>query len=150
MTRLLVNHNKKWQRWNHIKNIKSGPKRASKILCSYVIQDIQNQQSKNNRVYLSSPWIFFFFHLWFYFPLLYYLWYRDNKKFPKKNYWCDFVTRDRLRIVHCRQSHHICFKNRSSHRTAAETNPTRNHEVAGSIAGLAQWVTYPVLPWAVV
>ena len=29
---------------------------------------------------------------------------------------------------------------RSSHRGAAEMNPTRNHEVSGSILGLAQWV----------
>ena len=29
---------------------------------------------------------------------------------------------------------------RSSHRGAAETNPTRNHEVVGLIPGLAQWV----------
>ena len=28
----------------------------------------------------------------------------------------------------------------SPHRGAVETNPTRNHEVAGSIPGLAQWV----------
>ena len=28
----------------------------------------------------------------------------------------------------------------SSRRGAAETNPTRNHEVAGSMPGLAQWV----------
>ena len=28
----------------------------------------------------------------------------------------------------------------SSHHGTAETNPTRNHEVAGSITGLAQWV----------
>ena len=29
---------------------------------------------------------------------------------------------------------------RSSHCGAAETNPTRNHEVSGSIPGLAQWL----------
>ena len=32
------------------------------------------------------------------------------------------------------------YNTRSSHGGALETNPTRNHEVTGSIPGLAQWV----------
>ena len=36
--------------------------------------------------------------------------------------------------------------NRRSHRGTEETNPTRNHEVAGLIPGLDQWVKDLVLP----
>ena len=41
----------------------------------------------------------------------------------------------------------IHIKNRagSSHRGTTEMNPTRNHDVVGSIPGLAQWVKDPVL-----
>ena len=35
---------------------------------------------------------------------------------------------------------------RSSHRGAVEMNPTRNHEVGGSIPGLTQWAMDPALP----
>ena len=34
----------------------------------------------------------------------------------------------------------------SSHRGSVVTNPTRNHEVAGSIPGPAQWAEDPELP----
>ena len=34
----------------------------------------------------------------------------------------------------------------SSRHGAAEVNPTRNHEVSGSIPGLTQWAKDPVLP----
>ena len=39
------------------------------------------------------------------------------------------------------------FHSRSSHHGAAEMHPTSNHEVAGLIPGLIQWVKDPALLW---
>ena len=48
------------------------------------------------------------------------------------------------------QSQNINHHYGSSRCGALETNPTRNHEVAGLIPSLAQWVKDRVLPGAVV
>ena len=56
----------------------------------------------------------------------------------------------RLEFQHFEVRYKMLIRLWSSHRGVAEMNPTRNHEVAGSIPGLAPWVKDPALPAAVV
>jgi len=49
-------------------------------------------------------------------------------------------------IAHLLKKVYINIQSKSSHGGAAEANQTRNHEVAGLIPGLAQWVKDLALP----
>ena len=52
-----------------------------------------------------------------------------------------------LVIIHSKCVDDILIRfTRSSSLGTVEMNPTRNHEIAGSIPGLAQWVKDPTLP----
>ena len=56
------------------------------------------------------------------------------------------VRRDIIKNKQTNNKYWQEFGERSSHCGEAETNLTRNHEVAGSITGLAQQVMDPALP----
>ena len=50
-------------------------------------------------------------------------------------------------LLSCSETAGKNLNSRSSHRGTAETKPTRNHKVVGSIPGLAQWVKDLALTW---
>ena len=59
----------------------------------------------------------------------------------------DNILHDRLlHSSHFPQTSIQAWCLRSSHCGVAEMETTRNHEVEGSIPGLAQWIEDPVLP----
>ena len=68
-------------------------------------------------------------------------------------FFCLFVLGFFFFAIHMSSLEKCLFRSAhfwSSHPGAAEMNPTRNYEVAGSMPGLAQWVKDPSLLWPVV
>ena len=74
------------------------------------------------------------------------------KKSPKYGVWrasglVNTSTYEENGPPQLREVRNSCLQDspRSSHRGTVETNLTRNHEVAGSTPGLAQWVKDPAV-----